>query len=65
MKVGQPILAAAAFQAAPRSATELDLVVVKPDFSHESKRPPERRLQPGLANATYFLVNRSWALSFQ
>src|SRR5258708_1528481 len=44
--VGQPIMAAAGFQAAPRSTIETDLVVAKPRLLPRSKRPPERRLQP-------------------
>src|SRR5712692_6033139 len=37
------------FEAAPRSTIETDLVVAKPRLLSRFKRPPERRLQPGLA----------------
>src|SRR6266705_1100218 len=37
------------FEAAPRATTETDLVVAKPRLLSRAKRPPERRLQPGLA----------------
>src|SRR5438876_11276863 len=46
LHLGRVFDRAAAFQAAPRSTTEADLVVAMARLlSHQQQRPPERRLQ--------------------